>query len=78
MNILITGALGHIGSKLIEKLSQIKRLKNVYLLDSAKSNNINVLFNLKLSKAKIKFLFEDLNNKSSLKLIDKKMVVILL
>ena len=75
MNILITGALGHIGSKLIEKLGEIKGLKNVYLLDSAKSNNINVLFNLKSNKTKIKFLFEDLNNRNSLKLIDKKIDV---
>ncbi len=76
MNILITGALGHIGSKLIDKLGKIKGLKNVYLVDSARSNNINVLFNLKLNKPKIKFLLKDLNNKNSLKLIDKKIDVV--
>ena len=77
MNILITGALGHIGSSLIEKLDKIKKLKNVYLLDSARSNNINVLFNLKSNKVKFKFLFEDLNDKNSLKLIDKKINVVI-
>ena len=44
MNILISGALGHIGSKLINNLSKIKNLKKVYLIDNASSNNINVLF----------------------------------
>ena len=50
MNLLITGALGHIGSGLIEKVGKIKNLKNVYLLDSARSNNLNVLFNLSNKK----------------------------
>ena len=44
MNLLITGALGHIGSGLIEKLEKIKKLNNIYLLDSARSNNLHVLF----------------------------------
>ena len=50
MNILITGALGHIGSGLIENVTKIKNLKNIYLLDSARSNNLNVLFNLRAKK----------------------------
>ena len=54
MNILITGALGHIGSKLIHSLNKIKNLKKVYLIDNARSNNLNVLFNLKKNKIKIK------------------------
>jgi len=76
MNLLITGALGHIGSGLIEKLEKIKKLNNIYLLDSARSNNLHVLFNLKAKKKKFKFLFEDLNNKDSLNSIDKKIDVI--
>ena len=47
MNILITGPLGHIGSKLINNLSKIEKLKKVYLIDNARSNNLNVLFYLK-------------------------------
>jgi len=46
MNILITGALGHIGSKLLNNLSKFNGLRKVYIVDSVKSNNINVLFNL--------------------------------
>ena len=49
MNILITGALGHIGSGLIENVTKIKNLKNISV-DSARSNNLNVLFNLRTKK----------------------------
>lgn len=77
MNLLITGALGHIGSSLIESLYKIKNLKNVYLLDSARSNNLNVLFNLKSKKIKFNFLLEDLNNKKSLNLVNKKIDVVI-
>ncbi len=76
MNLLVTGALGHIGSGLIEKVTKIKNLKNIYLLDSARSNNINVLFNLRTKKIKFKFLFEDLNSKNSLKSIDRKIDIV--
>ncbi len=77
MNLLVTGALGHIGSGLIERLSKIKSLKNVYLLDSTRSNNLNVLFNLKLKNINCHFLLKDLRNKNSLKLIDKKIDVVI-
>lgn len=60
MNILVTRALGHIGSKLIYSLNKIKSLKEVYLIDNARSNNLNVLFNLKNNKIKIKFIYGDL------------------
>ncbi len=76
MNILITGALGHIGSGLIENVTKIKNLKNIYLLDSARSNNLNVLFNLRAKKIKFKFLFEDLNSKNSLNSIDRKIDIV--
>ena len=76
MNILITGALGHIGSSLIENLFKIKNLKNVYLVDSARSNNLNVLFNFKSKKIKFNFFLEDLNNRNSLHQIKKKIDVV--
>ncbi len=60
MNILITGVLGHIGSSLLNKISEIKNIKNIYLIDSARSNNLNVLFNLKLNDIKINFIHGDL------------------
>ena len=50
MNILITGALGHIGSLLLKKITKVKNLKNLYIIDNARSNNLNVLFNLNLKK----------------------------
>ena len=77
MNLLITGALGHIGSGLIDKISKIKNLKNLYLLDSARSNNINVLFNLKLKNINSHFLLKDLRDTNSLNLINKKIDVII-
>lgn len=60
MNILITGALGHIGSKLLNNLSKFNGLRKVYIVDSVKSNNINVLFNLNYKNIKIKFIHADL------------------
>ena len=50
MNILITGALGHIGSKLLEKLNRINKIKKVYIIDDESSGSINTLFNLKHKK----------------------------
>ena len=77
MNILITGALGHIGSKIIHNLSKIKGLKKVYLIDNATSNNLNVLFNLKYKKIKITFIKDNLiNEKTLLKVKDKIDIVI--
>ncbi len=77
MNILISGALGHIGSKLINNLSKIKNLKKVYLIDNASSNNINVLFNLKNKKHKIIFIRQDLLNKKVLFSIKDKISVVI-
>ena len=72
MNLLITGALGHIGSELINEIYKLNKLKNVYLVDSARSNNLNVLFNLKKKKFKIKFFNKDLIDSGFLKSIKKK------
>ena len=48
MNILITGAAGHIGSYLIRELSsKIKKKNNLIFLDNFLSNKYNSLFNLK-------------------------------
>ena len=47
MNILITGACGHIGSYLIENLHKIKKVKKAILVDNLKSNRYNSLFNVK-------------------------------
>lgn len=76
MNILITGALGHIGSSLLSKINEIKNIKKIYLIDSLRSNNINVLFNLKLKKIKIKFVKADLINQKVLNTINDKIDVV--
>jgi nucleoside-diphosphate-sugar epimerase len=65
MNILITGACGHIGSYLVENLYKIKKVKKAFLVDNLTSNKINSLFNLK-KKNKVNFFLKDLNNIKSL------------
>jgi UDP-glucose 4-epimerase len=72
MNILITGVLGHIGSGLIKEIKNIKKLKKLYLIDSLKSNNINVLFNLNLPNIKVVFIQADILDIKSLNLINDK------
>ena len=76
MHILITGSLGHIGSSLIENLNKIKNLRSVYLIDSLRSNNVNVLFNLKIKKnVQIKFIKANLLNLDQLNKIKKKLIL---
>ena len=77
MNIVITGALGHIGSGLIRKISQVKNLKKVYLIDNASSNNLNVLFKLNCKKIKFKFIHDDLINRGILKSINDKIDIVI-
>ncbi len=77
MNILITGVLGHIGSSLLENIFKIKNLKKVYLIDSARSNNLNVLFNLKKSKIKLNFIEGDLLDDDVLKKIKDNIDVVI-
>ena len=76
MNILITGALGHIGSLLLKKITKVKNLKNLYIIDNARSNNLNVLFNLNLKKIKIHFFQSNLLDRSCLEKIDKSIDIV--
>ena len=69
MNIVITGNLGHIGSLLIKKIPSIKKLKNIYLIDNARSNNINTLFNNKFKNVKTFFIHGNIQDKRTLKKI---------
>ena len=46
MNILITGACGHIGSYLSHNINKIHKIKKVILVDNLKSNRYNSIFNL--------------------------------
>ena len=66
MNLLVTGCCGHIGSYLVERISEIKKIKKTILIDSLKSNQINSLFNSK-KKNNLKFYIRDLTEKESLK-----------
>ena len=54
MNILITGACGHIGSYLVENLHKIKKVKKALLIDNLESNRLDTLFNYK-KKIKLSF-----------------------
>ena len=74
---LITGPLGHIGSELLNTLNKFKNLKKLYLIDSARSNNLNVLFNLKNRNIKIKFIYGNLLDKKILNQIKDKIDVVI-
>ncbi len=71
MNILITGACGHIGSYLIEKINNIKKIKKVFLIDNFNSQRYQVLFNLKKKKNYIFFNIDlSKNNLSKFEKVD--------
>ena len=65
MKILITGALGHIGSYVAENIHKIKKAKETILIDNLKSNGPSSIYNLN-KKSKLSFYIRDLNNKKSL------------
>ena len=65
MNIIVTGACGHIGSHFIENIDKIKKVNKVILIDNLISNKPNSLFNIKTNK-KIDFYNIDLCIKNSL------------
>ena len=54
MRFLITGACGHIGSYLVERVHKIKKINEVILIDNFNTQRYTSLFNL---KNKIKFSF---------------------
>ncbi len=66
MNLLITGACGHIGSYIAKNIFKIKKIKKTYLLDNLKSTQINSLFNSD-KKNNLTFFHDDLTNYNSIK-----------
>lgn len=74
---LITGPLGHIGSELLNTLNKFKNLKKVYLIDSARSNNLNVLFKLMHRNIKIKFIYGNLLDKKILNKVKDKIDIVI-
>ena len=59
MNILITGGMGHIGSKLINKLSSLNKIEKILIIDNFSSERYISFINLK-NRDKIIFFDEDL------------------
>ncbi len=74
MNICISGALGHIGSKLIRNLS-IPDIEKVYLVDNLLTQRYSSLFDLPDG---IDFIFHqiDINSKEMRKIIENSDVLI--
>ena len=52
MNILITGAFGHIGSLLLKKLINKKNIKKIIIIDNFKNSRYNSFIDLKKKKNK--------------------------
>ncbi len=65
MNLLITGACGHIGSYLAENIHKIKKIKKTILVDNLESNRFCSLFKLN-KKNKLKFYLRNIENENSL------------
>ena len=74
MSILVTGALGHIGSYIIKDLVKLKNIKNIYLLDKLANDKHNVFFDIK--NRKFKFIYGDLVDRALIKKIPKVKIVI--
>lgn len=75
MNLLITGACGHIGSYLVNNIHKIKKIKKVYLIDHLQQGSINSLFNIK-KKSFFSFHLIDLSVPNSLDYFKKMDIVI--
>ena len=65
MNLLITGACGHIGSYLAENIYKIKKIKKTILVDNLESNRFCSLFKLD-KKNKLKFYLRNIEKENSL------------
>ena len=61
MNLIITGGMGHIGSKLINKLSSLKKIKKILIIDDFSSERYITFIKLK-NRQKIIFFDENLVN----------------
>ena len=57
-NVLVTGALGHIGSSLIRRLCDDPKLEKIFLLDNLSTSRYSSLFDLK-SNSYLKFIKGD-------------------
>jgi len=69
MNILITGGFGHLGSALIEKFINNKKIKKIFIIDNFLTQRFCSF--IKVKKEKIIFFDEDLNQFSFTKIKTK-------
>ena len=69
MNILITGGFGHLGSILIEKLTNNNKIKKIFIIDNFLTQRFCSF--IKVKKEKIIFFDEDLNQFSFTKIKTK-------
>ena len=65
MNVILTGACGHIGSYFVSNFYKIKKIKKLYLVDNLKSNKHYTIFNL-ANKKNVSFHEVDVAEKNSL------------
>ena len=75
MNLIVTGALGHIGTFLLSNCHLMKKVKSIYAIDKLDKKMLN-LINLKLKK-KINFINLDLSKKK-FKLKTKKKIDVII
>lgn len=76
MKLLLTGGLGHIGSYFLTKISNIKKIKELYVIDNFLTNRYFSLFNLKNQGIKLFFFEKDLSKKNVLNNFPKVDIVI--
>ena len=62
MNLMMTGACGHIGSYMASHFAKKKNIKKIYLIDNFTSSKINSFFNLKNKKFIFKRIDVSINN----------------
>jgi nucleoside-diphosphate-sugar epimerase len=75
MNILVTGAFGHIGSYFVNRFKINDKIKKIYVIDNNYTQKFNLFLN-KDFKNKIYFRVKDLTKKNSLKNLPKIKIII--
>ena len=66
MNLMITGAMGHIGTYIIKNHKKFEKFRKIILVDNFSNNKHNFLYNFN-SKKKFIFFYRDISKKNSLK-----------
>ncbi len=77
MKILITGALGHIGSGLIRELVKIGGYEKIILVDNFLTQRYCSLFNLNRIKNRIYFIQADISQADNIKLIEPNVDIVI-